>query len=112
MRRRCIDLALITDEDTVYYLTGYYDYLHMDFGRPTILLVHSQEETLLITPAIDYNTALANARVGRIEPWNDGVGNEWRKHLPPAIKNCNNIAIEHCCMPPVVRKYISEITGG
>ncbi len=33
------DVALITDDDSVYYLTGYYDYLHMDFGRPTILVV-------------------------------------------------------------------------
>ena len=31
-----IDLALITDEDNVYYLSGYYDYLHMEFGRPTV----------------------------------------------------------------------------
>ena len=34
-----LDVALITDDDSVYYLTGYYDYLHMDFGRPTILVV-------------------------------------------------------------------------
>ena len=33
------DVALITDDDNVYYLTGYYDYLHMDFGRPTVLVV-------------------------------------------------------------------------
>ena len=25
-----IDVALITDDDNVYYLTGYYDYLHMN----------------------------------------------------------------------------------
>ena len=30
------DIALITNEDNIYYLTGYYDYLHMDFGRPTL----------------------------------------------------------------------------
>ena len=28
------DAAIITDDDNVYYLTGYYDYLHMEFGRP------------------------------------------------------------------------------
>ena len=57
-----IDIALITDDDAVYYFTGYYDYLHMEFGRPTILLVRRQGETLLITPSIDYNTALDNAQ--------------------------------------------------
>lgn len=30
------DIALITNEDNIYYLIGYYDYLHMDFGRPTL----------------------------------------------------------------------------
>ena len=33
------DVALITDDDSVYYFTGFYDYLHMEFGRPTILAV-------------------------------------------------------------------------
>lgn len=29
-----IDIAVITDDDS-----GYYGYLHMDFGRPTLLVV-------------------------------------------------------------------------
>ena len=33
------DVTLITDDDSVYYFTGFYDYLHMEFGRPTILAV-------------------------------------------------------------------------
>ena len=37
-----IDVALITDDDSVYYYTGYYDYLHMEFGRPTILIVPAE----------------------------------------------------------------------
>ncbi|MDG1505332.1 MAG: aminopeptidase P family N-terminal domain-containing protein, partial [Planktomarina sp.] len=39
MCNKGLDVALITDDDNVYYLTGYYDYLHMEFGRPTILIV-------------------------------------------------------------------------
>ena len=31
-----IDLALITDGDNIYYLSGYYNFLHMGFGRPNI----------------------------------------------------------------------------
>ena len=50
-----IDVALITDDDNVYYLTGYYDYLHMEFGRPTILAVPRDGDSLLITPTIDLN---------------------------------------------------------
>ena len=106
-----IDVALITDDDNVYYLTGYYDYLHMEFGRPTILVVPKDGETLLITPMIDFNSATHAARVGRIAPWNDGMGNEWRQELPGAIKMAGKIAIEPDHMPPSVRIYVDDLVG-
>lgn len=46
-----VDVALITDDDSVYYFTGIYDYLHMEFGRPTILAVSRYGGSLLITPS-------------------------------------------------------------
>ena len=104
-----IDLALITDEDNVYYLTGYYDYLHMEFGRPTILVVPQNGPVILITPIIDLNAAQSAAQVDRIAPWNDGMGNEWREELPTAIKNTTTIAVEPDHMPPMVRAYVSEV---
>ena len=106
-----IDVALITDDDNVYYLTGYYDYLHMEFGRPTILVVPKDGATLLITPVIDVNTAQASARVGRIVAWNDGMGDEWREELPAAVRTAGCIAIEPDHMPPLVRSYMDELVG-
>jgi Xaa-Pro dipeptidase len=106
-----IDVALITDDDNVYYLTGYYDYLHMEFGRPTILVVPKDAPSLLITPTIDLNSAKAAARVDRIAPWNDGMGNEWREELPGAVKRAEKVAIEHGNMPPPVRAYVDELLG-
>ena len=78
LRDNNIETAIITDEDNVYYLCGYYDYLHMDFGRPTLLIISVDREILLITPAIDLNTAQEAACVDRISAWNDGMGEEWR----------------------------------
>ncbi len=104
-----IDLAQITDEDNVYYLTGYYDYLHMEFGRPTILVVPQNGPVVLITPTIDLNAAQSAAQVDRIAPWNDGMGNEWREELPKAIRNTTTIAVEPDHMPPMVRAYVSEV---
>lgn len=111
MRDAGIDLALITDDDSVYYFTGFYDYLHMEFGRPTLLLVWRDGETLLVTPMIDYNSALDHARVDRIEPWNDGLGDEWREHLPAAIGGAPRIAIEPDLMPPPVRACVESLAG-
>ena len=31
-----VDTAVITDDDSVYYYSGYYGYLHMDFGLSLI----------------------------------------------------------------------------
>ena len=103
-----IDTAIITDEDNVYYLCGYYDYLHMEFGRPTLLVISVDHGTLLITPTIDLNTAEETARVDRISAWNDGMGNEWREELPKVLKRSKRIAIEPDQMPPLVRRYIDE----
>ena len=104
-----IDVALITDEDNVYYLTGYFDYLHMEFGRPTILVIGKNSHSLLITPTIDQESAQAFAQVDRIAAWNDGLGNEWREELPGAIGNSARVAIEPDHMPPLVRRYVDTL---
>ena len=109
LEKNDIDVALITDDDNVYYLTGYYDYLHMDFGRPTILAVLREGQSILITPSIDFNSAESLARVDRIVSWNDGVGNEWREELPKVAMNAMKVAIEPNHIPPVVHSYLVEL---
>ena len=116
LRRRLsaagFDVALITDDDSVYYLTGYYDYLHMDFGRPTILVVPRDGESLLITPSMELDMAEAAARVDRIAAWNDGLGHEWREELPAALAGTSRVAIEPDHMPPVVRNHVDSLVEG
>jgi Xaa-Pro aminopeptidase len=116
LRRRMagagLDVALITDDDSVYYLTGYYDYLHMDFGRPTILMVPRDGKSLLITPSMEADMAEAAARVDRIAVWNDGLGNEWCEELPAGVEGQGTIGFEPDQMPPVVRNYIDRLVDG
>ena len=106
-----VDVAIITNEDNVYYLTGYYDYLHMEFGRPTILIISINEGSLLITPSIDENMAKSVAQVDRIIAWNDGLDNEWRSEIPRIIKT-NQVGIELNLIPQIVKTYIEQITKG
>ena len=104
-----IDVALITDDDNVYYYTGYYDYLHMEFGRPTILIVPKEDKTILITPSVDAGLAEDEGTVDHIEPWNDGVGNEWREIIPGILKNINSLAIELNHISTIVRNYLNTL---
>ena len=101
-----IDLALITDDDSIYYYTGYYDYLHMDFGRPTILLVPKDDQSILITPLIDINLLDGEAFIDIVLPWNDGVGKEWKEYLPNYLTKYKNISLEYNQIPALVRNYI------
>ena len=101
-----IDLALITDDDSIYYYTGYYDYLHMDFGRPTILLVPKDGKSVLITPLIDIKLLEDGAVIDKVLPWNDGVGSEWKEHLPVYLTKDKNIALEYNQIPALVRNYV------
>ncbi|MCY3983488.1 MAG: Xaa-Pro peptidase family protein [Roseovarius sp.] len=106
-----IDIAVIANEDNVYYLTGYHDYLHMEFGRPTILAVPVSGPSLLITPFLDLKIAESTAMVDRICAWNDGVGDEWRSELPAALNAANRIAIEQEHIPAIVRAFVADIAG-
>lgn len=107
-----LDIAVITDEDSVYYYSGYYDYLHMEFGRPTILIVPRDEQSLLITPQIDYRAACTHAQVDRIAAWNDGRGDEWREQLPGMLGGAARIGVEIARIPPPVRACIDTLVEG
>lgn len=106
-----VDVALVTDEDNIYYLTGYYDYLYMEFGRPTILVISQDGQSLLITPTIDLNMAKVSAKVDQIAAWNDGMGQEWRAELPKAVHGADCVGIEPDHMPPIVRRYMDDLLG-
>ena len=109
LNKNNIDLAVITDDDSIYYFTGYFDFLHMSFGRPTILLVPKDSDTVLITPLIDAHLVKKNCPVDKIITWNDGVDNEWREELPKYFKKNTNIAIEKFKISTLVLDYISSL---
>ena len=111
LAERDIDVALITDDDSVYYFTGYYDYLHLDFGRPTIIVVPKDGDSLLVTPSMEMDMAGEAARVERIAVWNDGMGDEWRAELPGALEGAGRVAIEPTLMPALVRDYVQSLVS-
>ena len=110
LQKNNTDIAIITDDDSLYYFTGYFDYLHMSFGRPTLLLVPKDSDSVLITPLIDVHLVSKNCPVDKIITWNDGVGDEWREHLPKYIKKNLNIGIEKFKISTLVLNYISSLT--
>ena len=112
MKESNIDLAVITDDDSLYYFTGYHDFLHMDFNRPTILLVSKDGESTLITPLLDVLLVPDDTPVNKIETWNDGIGDEWREFLPKIINKHNKIFCEKYKINATVNNYLNELMNG
>ncbi|PPR49276.1 MAG: Creatinase [Alphaproteobacteria bacterium MarineAlpha5_Bin5] len=112
MKENNIDLAIITDDDNLYYFTGYHDFLHMDFNRPTILLVPKDEESTLITPLLDVLLVPEDTPVDKIETWNDGIGKEWREFLPKIINKHEKILCERYKINATVNNYLAELLNG
>ena len=103
-------VALITDDDSVYYFSGFYDYLHMEFGRPTILAVSAEDAPVLVTPTIELEMAQGMTWIGDIRPWQDGEGSEWRGNLQQLIEmvGSTGIGIERGSMPSLVRDFVDH----
>ena len=112
MNENDIELSIITDDDNLYYFTGYHDFLHMDFNRPTILLVPKDEQSVLITPLLDVLLVPEDTPVDKIETWNDGIGEEWRECLPKIIGKYNKIFFERYKINATVSNYLAEIISG
>ena len=112
MKENNIDLAVITDDDSLYYFTGYYNFLHMDFARPTILLVPKDDDSILITPLLDVLLIEKDCPVDKIVTWNDGIGEEWREVLPKFIKENKKIACEKYKINATVSNYLLNLMNG
>ncbi len=84
-----IDLAVLSDADSVVYFSGYANYLAMDFGRPTILLIATSGEPVLITPAAEAEMAAAMSALQEIVEWSDGLEGEWQRPLRMLIDRFN-----------------------
>ena len=112
MKESNIDLAVITDDDSLYYFTGYYNFLHMDFFRPTILLVPKDDDSTLITPLLDVLLVEKDCPVENLVTWNDGIGEEWREVLPKFIKENKKIACEKFKINATVSNYLSDLMNG
>ena len=112
MNENDIELSIITDDDNLYYFTGYHDFLHMDFNRPTILLVPKDEQSILITPLLDVLLVPEDTPVDKIETWIDGIGEEWRECLPKIIGKYNKIFFERYKINATVSNYLAEIISG
>lgn len=107
-------LALITDRDSIYYFSGYYHFLYMEFARPSVLLLWADGCCQLIVPAIEHEMAQRMVPASTILSWQDGVDGEWREPLSTALQGLHGapVGLEVNATPPPVRACIDACHRG
>ncbi len=109
-----IDLAVIQDPDNIYFLSGFWGYLGMEFGRPTILVVPRAGSPTLITPGLEAEMAANMTWIEDIREWTDGVAGEWRSLLDDVLdgRNRAKVGVEPCKTHPAVSSYLTHQFSG
>ena len=99
-----LDAAILTDPDSVAYFAGYWSYLGVEFGRPTLLIIPARRDPLIITPLMESDMCGRMSWIKDIRPWRDGSGDEWRGVLRSAFDDgsAKRVGIEGRTIPPLI----------
>ena len=109
-----LDAAILTDADSISYFAGYWNYLGIDFGRPTLLIIPAQSDPLIITPLMESDMCGQMTWIRDIRPWSDGVMDEWRGVLRSGLERnpCKRVGIETRTIPALIAHDLLPILSG
>jgi Xaa-Pro dipeptidase len=113
MRENSIPLAIFTDESSIAYLAGFWGYLGIEFGRPTMLVVPVDAPPIVITPLMETEMVSAMTWIDNIVSWEDSGQRSWHRLLGTEIRQHIGddpaaIWIEKPYVPALVRNYFDE----
>lgn len=113
MRDLGVQKAIFTDESSIAYLAGFWGYLGIEFGRPTMLVVDADDAPTVITPLMESEMVAAMTWVEDVATWEDIGPNSWGKALTDALAtNPQELWVERNHMPAIVRNFIDEAFKG
>jgi len=99
--------AVIAEQSSIAYLAGFWGYLGMEFGRPTLLVVPAGEPPIVITPAMESEMVAKMSWIDDVRPWNDSGTRPWRALLADALKqHTKAVGIEAPVLPAPVREAL------
>ena len=113
MRDEGIELAVFTDESSIAYLAGFWGYLGIEFGRPTLLVVRPSGSPTIITPLMESEMVTAMTWVEDVRVWEDAGQRSWGRALFEALGSSpGDIWIERNSIPAIVRNYLDDTFPG
>ncbi len=104
-----IEMAILSDESSIAYYAGFWGYLGIEFGRPTVLIVRAAEAPLVVTPLMESEMVAAMTWVEAIRTWEDSGPRGWAAVLAsilPEAPEC--IWAEVSLLPAVLRGFFDD----
>jgi Xaa-Pro aminopeptidase len=114
LRDARIDLAVLTDADSIAYYGGFWGYLGVEFGRPTFLLVPREGAPTVITPLMESEMVGDMTWVEDVRPWQDAGENRWDAVLGRALDEHGSAAVlgwERLKVPALVLDFLDHRVG-
>ena len=117
MQTRNIAFGLFTDESSIAYLAGFWGYLGIEFGRPTMLVVPAVGAPTVITPLMESEMVGAMTWVEDIRVWEDFGSKSWQVALAKILASTlggsvvtrpESIWLEMATVPAIVRNYLDQ----
>ncbi|MFN3153741.1 M24 family metallopeptidase [Marivita cryptomonadis] len=104
-----ISHAVFTSESSIAYLAGFWGYLGIEFGRPTMLVVPAEDAPIVITPLMESEMVSEMTWVKDVRTWEDIGQRSWGRALARALPDApSEIWIEKNDVPAIVRNFLDE----
>ena len=95
--------AVFTDESSIAYLAGFWGYLGIEFGRPSMLVVKADDAPIVITPLMESEMVGAMTWVEDVRTWEDMGQRTWGRALAGALGDRpDEIWVERGSIPALV----------
>ena len=113
MKDAGIQKAVFTDESSIAYLAGFWGYLGIEFGRPSMLVVDAQDAPVVITPLMESEMVAEMTWVEDVQTWEDIGPRSWGRALAGALgEHPKEIWIERSTIPAIVRNHLDDTYPG
>jgi len=113
MKSQGIEHAIFTDESSIAYLAGFWGYLGIEFGRPSMIVVKAQDAPIVITPLMESEMVREMTWVEDVRVWEDIGDRTWGAALAEALGGKPaEIWVEKNTIPAIVRNHLDENYAG
>lgn len=107
MRDKGISHAVFTSESSIAYLAGFWGYLGIEFGRPTMLVVPVDASPVVITPLMESEMVGEMTWVEDIRTWEDSGPRSWGRALEGALPDQPDaLWVEQSELPAIIRNFL------